>query len=284
MSAKNCKNPIHKPFLRWAGGKTHLVPLLLGLAPPDVNRGTYWEPFLGAGNLFFALRPLRAVLSDRNADLIMCFRAVREHPDLIYEYLQLHGARTSTVYYYTIRQQYNQSKDSVAKSAMFIYLNKTCFNGIWRVNKKGEFNVPYGHKEPPALPSRADLLAASSILENAELKVGDFRDVLADARAGDFVYLDPPYPPLNETACFVHYTQERFCMEDQIAVAEMATTLDKRGCRVLISNADTEFIRSLYDNFQVLEQGVTRWIRTDGKRYRVNEIVALNYDIVGGSY
>lgn len=280
MCAVDCRGSTAKPFLRWVGGKTHLVSFLRSLVPPDFNCGTYWEPFVGAGSLFFALRPSRAVLSDRNADLIACFRAVHERPDLVSRYLRMHAARTSKNYYYTIRARYNRSKDSTAKSAMFIYLNKTCFNGIWRVNKKGEFNVPYGHKEPPALPSRADLVAASNALRSAELRVGDFREILGEAQAGDFVYLDPPYPALNETAYFVHYTQERFGIDDQIAVAEMATLLSERGCRVLISNADTEFIRSLYDGFKVSERGVTRWIRTDGKRYQVSEIVALNYDLV----
>lgn len=280
MCIVGSKDLTPKPFLRWVGGKTHLVSFLCSLVPLDINRGTYWEPFLGAGSLFFALRPSRAVLSDRNADLIACFRAVRERPDLISRYLRMHAARTSKDYYYIIRARYNKSTDSIAKSAMFIYLNKTCFNGIWRVNKKGEFNVPYGHKEPPALPPRADLVAASNALRSAELRIGDFREVLGEAQPGDFVYLDPPYPPLNETAYFVHYTQERFGIDDQIAVAEMATLLSDRGCRVLISNADTGFIRSLYDGFKVSERGVTRWIRTDGKRYQVNEIVARNYDLV----
>jgi len=280
MRAASCKVITPKPFLRWAGGKTCSVPFLVGLVPSDVHRRTYWEPFLGAGSLFFALRPSRAVLSDRNADLIACFQAVRERPDLVSRYLQVHAARTSKDYYYTIRGRYNNSKESIAKSAMFIYLNKTCFNGIWRVNKKGEFNVPYGHKEPPALPSRADLVAASIALKTAKLRVGDFREVLEEAQTGDFIYLDPPYPPLNKTAYFTHYTQERFGETDQIAVAEMVTFLDKRGCRVLISNADTELIRSLYDGFQVFEQGVTRWIRTDGKRYQVNEIAVLNYHVI----
>jgi len=279
MKKVSSKESMPKPFLRWAGGKTYLVPFLRSLVPPDVNRGTYWEPFLGAGSLFFALQPPRAVLADRNADLIACFRAVREHPDLILRHLQAYAARTSEEYYYAARARYNKSMDSTAKSAMFIYLNKTCFNGIWRVNKKGEFNVPYGHKKPPALPSRAELLSASAALRSAELRAGDFREVLKEAEAADFIYLDPPYPPLNKTAYFTHYTQEGFGVDSQIAVAKIATLLDKRGCRVLISNADTEFIRSLYDGFQILERGVTRWIRTDGKRYQADEILVLNYDI-----
>lgn len=279
MTEMGGTKPIPRPFLRWAGGKTHSVAFLSSLFPPDIDSGTYWEPFLGAGSLFFSLLPSRAVLADRNTDLVACFRAVRDRPDLVLRYLRIHAAHTSESYYYAIRTRFNRSADSVAKSAMFIYLNKTCFNGIWRVNKKGEFNVPYGHKQHPALPSRTQLLSASTALESTELKAGDFREVLQKARSADFIYLDPPYPPLNKTAHFTHYTKEGFDTDAQIAVARMATLLDKRGCRVLVSNANTEFIRSLYDGFQILDRGVTRWIRADGKRYQADEIAVVNYDV-----
>ncbi len=277
MRLTHCQSQMVKPFLCWAGGKTHLITFLRELVPSDVNCGTYWEPFLGAGSLFFSLRPARAVLSDSNAELIACFRAVRRRPDLVSRYLRIHATRASKHYYYALRTRYNKSKDSLSKAAMFIYLNKACFNGIWRVNTKGEFNVPYGYKEHPALPSRAHLMAASDRLKKARLRVGDFRDILKAAQPGDFIYLDPPYPPLNETAYFTHYTRERFGKDDQIALAEIASLLTKRGCKVLISNADTHFIRALYKKFHVLKRGVTRWIRTDGKRYKAKEIALFNY-------
>jgi DNA adenine methylase len=278
MTTASCRNSKADPFLCWAGGKSRLIPFIASFVPSDLEHCTYWEPFLGAGSLFFALHPSRAILSDLNADLISCFRAVRQHHQLVAQYLRMHASRNSKAYYYAIRSRYNKSRNSITKSAMFIYLNKTCFNGIWRVNKKGEFNVPYGYKEPPALPSMTALIAASNALKSAKLMVGDFREILQEARAGDFVYLDPPYPPLNKTAYFTHYTQEGFEPKDQIAVAEVATSLDKKGCRVLISNADTKFIRSLYDGFRVIERSVIRWIRTDGKRYKAKEILILNYE------
>ncbi len=277
MVIENKNKSVLKPFLRWAGGKTRLVDFILGVVPQDLEKVTYWEPFLGAGSLFFALQPYRAVLADLNHDLIACFKAVREHPDLIANYLRRHARLTSKDYYYEIRTKYNRANDSIAKSVMFIYLNKTCFNGIWRVNEKGEFNVPYGYKEPPTLPSSKDLKAASVALKCADLKVGDFRQILEEVGTNDFVYLDPPYPPLNQTAYFTHYTQERFGISDHEALAEMAIRLSKKGCRVLVSNADTKFIRSLYNSFRVVQRKVTRWIRSDGKRYKAREILILNY-------
>lgn len=266
-----------KPFLRWAGGKRRLVPFLLNSVPSDVNRGIYWEPFLGAGSLFFALRPRRAVISDRNAQLIACFRAVRDHPDLVLKYVRMHAARTSDDYYKKIRLRYNKSRDSIAKAAMFIYLNKTCFNGIWRVNRKGEFNVPYGFKEPPAIPSKNDLLVASIALKNAEIRAEDFRGVLTGAQSGDFVYLDPPYPPLNGTSYFTHYTKDRFCDDDQEAVVRMASLLANRGCRVMISQARTPRIVKSFNNWHIEVLSVVRWITCKSKRHRVEEVVITNY-------
>ena len=266
-----------KPFLRWAGGKRRLVPFLLNSVPSDVNRGIYWEPFLGAGSLFFALRPRQAVISDRNADLIACFRAVRDHPDLVLQYLRMHAVRTSKDYYKKIRSRYNKARDSISKAAMFIYLNKTCFNGIWRVNRKGEFNVPYGFKEPPAMPSKTDLLAASIALKNAEIRAEDFRDVLTGVQSGDFVYLDPPYPPLNETSYFTHYTKDGFCEDDQEAVARMATLLANRGCRVMIFQAKTRGTVKSFNGWRIEVVSVVRWITCKSKRHRVKEIVITNY-------
>ncbi len=266
-----------RPFLRWAGGKRHLVPFLLSFVPSDVDRGIYWEPFLGAGSLFFALHPTRAILSDYNGDLIACFQAVRDRPDLVLRYLRMHAVCTSKDYYGKMRARYNKSKDSISKAAMFIYLNKTCFNGIWRVNQKGEFNVPYGFKEPPALPSRGDLIAASTTLKNAEIRVGDFREVLNEAQSGDFVYLDPPYPPLNETSYFTHYTQDRFSVDDQKDVAKMAILLDNRGCRVMISHAKTDEIMKSLKSWHVEVLSVVRWITCKSKKHRVKEIVIANY-------
>ena len=281
LKMKGKSNESVKPFLRWAGGKTRSTPFLRDLLPPNFSSiDIYYEPFLGAGSLFFHLGPQKAVLSDNNKDLIGCYRVAQENPDLISECLNQHLAKTCEEYYYKMRHKYNNTKPSISKAALFIYLNKTCFNGLWRVNKKGEFNVPYGFKEPPCLPSKEDLRKTSLALSNANLLHKDYREAVKDAKKGDFVYFDPPYPPLNGTSYFTHYTKERFTKEDHVKLALLAKELTKRDCYALISNADIPFIRSLYEGaFNICELEVTRWIRADGKRYKVREVAITNYDV-----
>jgi len=278
---KSCNKNRAKPFLRWAGGKTRLIRFLDNHLPKDFSNGNrYYEPFLGAGSLFFRLKPQKATLSDNNEDLIDCFQAVRKRPNLILKYLRQHLLSTCEEYYYKMREKYNTSKPSIAKAALFIYLNKTCFNGIWRVNKKGQFNVPYGFKEPPCLPSRDELFEASKVLSKARILQMDYKEIAKYVKQGDFVYFDPPYPPLNGTSNFTHYTRERFTEKDHYELARIAKIINEIGCYVLISNADTPYIRSLYeDDFNIFELEVTRWIRTDGKRYKAKEIAITNYDV-----
>lgn len=267
-----------RPFLRWAGGKTRSAPILAELMPlNDSNIGTYYEPFLGAASLFFRLTPQVAVLSDSNKGLIDCYRSVREDPVRVARLLWQQAKKTSKDYYYECRQEYNQSPPSVERAALFIYLNKTCFNGIWRVNHKGQFNVPYGYKQRPALPTEEELIRVSEALAAADIYSLDYKDAVCTAREGDFIYFDPPYPPLNGTSYFTHYTKERFTNEDHRKLAVLAKELTEKGCYVLISNSDTECIRSLYADFNILELEVVRWIRTDGKRYKAKEIAITNY-------
>ena len=266
-----------RPFLRWAGGKRKLVTLLLEFVPEDVLDRQYREPFVGAGALFFALRPRSATISDANDHLIMCYEYVRDRPDLVHRYLVHHAARTSERYYYAVRSDYTQSGPSAAQAARLIYLNSACFNGIFRVNKRGEFNVPYGRKEPPVLPTRAALRTASCSLRSAAIRVSDYRKALADAESGDFVYLDPPYPPLNGTAYFTHYTPDRFGEGDQRRLAVAFRELHERGCLLMMSNADTELIRKLYDAFTIDELSVTRYVTCKRRKHRVKELVITNY-------
>lgn len=283
-SMKSKDNGSVKPFLRWAGGKTQSIPFLKDHLPSDfstINRyNRYFEPFLGAGSVFFSLRPRKAILSDINKDLIECYQAIKQRPDLVSRYLDQHLTKTCEAYYYQMRHKYNYSKPSICRAALFIYLNKTCFNGIWRVNKKGEFNVPYGQQDQPSLPSKEELLKVSIALSNAEIEQKNYKDIMEEVKKEDFVYLDPPYPPLNSTSNFTHYTKEGFAKEDHKELALFARELTNKGCYVLISNSDTEYIRSLYkDDFNIFELEVTRLIRADGKRYKVNEIAVTNYDL-----
>lgn len=270
-----------KPFLRWAGGKTRSIPFLEKHLPPNVSSmHRYYEPFIGAGSLFFHIKPSKAILSDNNKDLIECYETVQKRPDAIITYLEQYLSNTCEEYYYQMREKYNTSKHSIARAALFIYLNKTCFNGIWRVNKKGEFNVPYGFKEPPALPSKEELRNVSISLSNVELIHSDYKEAVKNAKRDDFIYFDPPYLPLNGTSCFTRYTRDRFTKDDHDELALLAKKLTSKGCYVLISNADGPYIRSLYeDDFNIFELEVTRWIRSDGKRYKVKEVAITNYDV-----
>jgi DNA adenine methylase len=267
-----------KPFLRWAGGKSKVVQHLVQYVPS--HYGAYWEPFLGAGALFFRLAPEAAYLSDLNEDLIECFRHVRANPDLIHRYLREHARRTSEDYYYLVRDKYNSGRTSFSQAARFIYLNKTNFNGIFRVNLGGEYNVPYGHKDPPALPSLDDLRTASDILSSAKLETGSFEGVLlaTSPQEGDLVYLDPPYPPLNETAYFRHYTRHRFSLDDHKRVAQVAELLRGKGVFVMVSNADIAEIRSLYRDWYRHKLPVVRWVAANGNRTKVSELVITSYD------
>ena len=189
------------PFLRWVGGKRRLASNLLNYLPRDIEERLYCEPFVGAGSLFFALQPQKAFISDLNDHLIKCYLAVRDKPDLVFSYLNDHAKKSCREYYYEVRGKYNRCNNrdsfSVAQAARFIYLNQTSFNGVFRVNKRGEYNVPYGLKEPPFLPSLDHLRSVSKALKHARLAVLPFEEAIVDATASDFHYLDPPYPPLN---------------------------------------------------------------------------------------
>jgi DNA adenine methylase len=274
------------PFLRWAGGKRQVLRQLRLFLPEDIENRHYREPFAGAAALFFSLSPKVATLSDANKHLIDCYQYVRESPGVVSNYLERHAQATSQRHYYTVREQYNSSAPSPEQAARFIYLNKTCFNGIFRVNQHGEFNVPYGWKVPPALPTREDLVRASKALRRATLRAEGFSTVLKDAREGDFVYLDPPYPPLNGTSYFTHYTADRFGELDQAEVARVAADLDRRGSSVLITNADTPAIRKRYRQFFMKRLSVTRFVTCKSKKHRVSELVITNYSLDGanGSY
>ncbi len=271
------RSPI-APLLRWVGGKRRLVRQLVAHLPKDIANVTYNEPFLGAASLFLFLQPNAAVLSDANQPLIDCYRFVRSSPDLVYRHLLLHAAKSSAAYYRKVRTQYNRAGPSAAQAARFIYLNKTCFNGIFRVNTNGKFNVPYGWKEPPLLPTLHEMRAASKALRRARLRAAPFEATLQHLGRGDFVYLDPPYPPLNGTSYFAHYTADRFSREKQEGLARMVQRLDRRGVEFLMSNADIPLIRQLYGAFSIHEVSVTRYVTCRATKHRTGELIITNYD------
>ena len=203
---------------------------------------------------------------------------MRDNPDLVSQYLARHLRQQCEDYYYSVRETFNTaSTTTTAQAARFIYLNKSCFNGIYRVNQHGQFNVPYGHKDPPAIPSREDLRQVSRALATTKLRTGDYREILADVKSGDFVYLDPPYPPLNGTAYFTHYTPARFGWDDHEQLAKCVDRLVRKGAMVMISNADLPRVHSAFSQYRIQRLNVVRYITCRKQKHRIGEVVITSY-------
>ncbi len=269
-----------RPFVKWAGGKSQLLGQFQALYPKPGSVGRYLEPFLGSGAVFFhvqaLLQPSHALLCDTNAELIDTFLAVRDELDALIELLRQHQKQHCESYFYEARTHSPQTR--AARAARLIYLNKTGFNGLYRVNSRGIFNVPFGHRVNPTILSEALLRAVSIALQKAQLHARDFRDLSAVARKGDFIYFDPPYQPLSKTAKFTSYTSGSFGEKDQRDLAALYAELDRRGCLLMLSNSDTPLIRELYADFRIHHVSARRMINSDGKkRGPVSEVVVLNY-------
>jgi len=262
-----------RPFLKWAGGKTALLPQLLDAAPAQID--TYYEPFLGGGALFFALqaeeRFRRAVLSDSNKELINAYTQVRDNVDRLIRALSVHqrkyrAAEDRAKYYYTIRAK--ELRCDLGGAANLIFLNKTCFNGLYRVNSKNQFNVPHGRYANPTICDESNLRAASEASQGVELRVGDFATAPHRAGRGDFVYFDPPYVPLSETANFTNYTAAGFGLEEQRRLARTASRLVSGGASIALSNSAHPDVAALYTevSFRRIEVHAPRAINAVGAR------------------
>jgi DNA adenine methylase len=270
---------VPRPFLRWAGGKQRLAASLLEFLPSEERYERYFEPFLGGGAVYFAAQPKVATVSDANKELVNCYQQVRRNPNAVGSFIRKYARRDSASFFYRTREEVRGRISGPKQAARFIYLNKAAFNGIYRVNKKGKFNVPYGPSENgPAVPSQSTLMAVSQCLNRASVVSGDFEKVLRKAKRGDFVYLDPPYPPRSETAYFVHYCADRFDWKEQLRVAKVFRQLARKGCLVMLSNADQKKVVALYKEFRVHRLAATRWLGSNGDRFGVREIVVTNYD------
>jgi DNA adenine methylase len=265
------------PFLRWVGGKRSLVPLLSRYLPSDWQDRRYVEPFLGAASLFFALRPDVALLNDANRSLIECYKQIKRQPKTVSVALKALLNRHSPDAYYEVRDEFNQRRPSAAQAARFIYLNHACFNGIFRVNMSGEFNVPFGRNPESAAPRASELRAVSRLLQGATLKSLDFNKLLLSCEETDFVYLDPPYPPLNSTAYFSQYTATSFSAVDQENVAIAFINLANLGAKVMVSNADTPTVRRLYRGFRIRSLDVMRYVSAKSVKHSVGEVIVTSY-------
>jgi DNA adenine methylase len=244
---KKKSDEITKPFLKWAGGKTQLLNQLNNYIPSSYN--TYIEAFLGGGALFFSLKPSKAILSDINPELINCYKVVRDDVDVLIKVLDKYV--NEEVFYYEIRSKDILKLSNIERAARFIYLNKTCFNGLYRENKKGEFNVPFGKNNNATICDVERLKDASKALQNAKIICADYKFVLRRyAQSGDFVFLDPPYHPVSESADFKRYTKESFYEDDHIELRNEVNRLVRNGVNVVSTNSNTDYINELYTAFE----------------------------------
>jgi DNA adenine methylase len=281
---RSTKEPLLLPlFLKWAGGKLQLIEQFKNLFPHNFNN--YYEPFIGSGAVFFYLKSKlklhKVFLSDANEELINCFVAVRDKPSELIELLSNHQKKHSKEYYYAVRSIECDRLDSVNKAARLIYLNKTCFNGLYRVNSKGQFNVPMGDYENPCIFDKNTLYQASQLLQGVHLRVMTFEKVLNFAQKDDFIYLDPPYIPLSKTSSFTQYSKGSFSGKEQKCLSEVFRILDLRGCFVMLSNSDHALTRELYRDYEknIVIVRAKRMINSVGsKRGVINEVVVTNYD------
>lgn len=278
------------PFLKWAGGKSRLLSVFDRYFPKSY--GTYFEPFLGAGAVFFHLTSkdmiAESIISDSNMDLMNCYSVTRNRLKSLLSNLRILQKRVNdkSFYYSHVRPRFNQInldnglKGNVEKASLLIYLNKTCYNGLYRVNSKGEFNVPWGRYKSPRILDESNLRAVSSVLNKPGVRImcDDYAKVAQYARKGDFVYFDPPYQPLSRTASFTSYTANNFELKDQIRLARLFQKLDSRGCLLMLSNSPRA--ESLYagHGYRIERVKAARAINSvGGKRGPVDEILVMNY-------
>ena len=266
------------PIVKWVGGKRQLMFELLKNMPKTYNR--YFEPFIGGGALFFELQPDNAYISDMNEELINLYQVVRDEVDELICDLQKHDI--SKEYFMEIRnvdrtEEYQNWSD-VQKASRFIYLNRTCFNGMYRVNSKGEFNVPFGHYKNPRILDENNLINCSNLLQGIEIKHADFSEILKKVKKGDFVYFDPPYVPLSETSSFTSYTKEGFDIDMQFKLRDVCDELDTMGVNFLLSNSDTKLVNDLYENYNIKKVFASRQINANADgRGKITEVLVRNY-------
>ncbi|MEX1409178.1 DNA adenine methylase [Enterococcus sp. GC33] len=284
--SKTTKNPLVKPFVKWAGGKRQLMSEIIKYKPKSYKK--FVEPFVGGGSVFMELQNNKTVINDFNSELINTYIVIRDNLDeLIFE-LEKHKKNDSKEYFYELREWDRdgtlEKKSNVERASRFIYLNKTCFNGLFRVNSQGQFNVPYGNYKNPNIVNKEVLIADSKFLNKSGIKImnEDFEKAAKAARKGDFVYFDPPYAPLVEDSQnFVGYTLNGFDYEEQVRLRDLFVTLDKKGCFVMLSNSSSKLIHDLYSDYKdtTIIIGATRNINSKASgRGKVDEVLIMNYN------
>ncbi len=272
-----------KPFLKWVGGKRQLLSQFEPYFPKKFKR--YFEPFLGSGAVFYYLwnsgkLPEQLFLFDNNDELINVYCVVRDKLNALIELLAIHQENHGEAYYYKIRMLDRQDVElsEVEWAARTIYLNKTCYNGLYRVNQKKQFNVPIGRYKNPRILHKSVLKAASIALQNVSIERKDFRGIVDLAQRGDFFYFDPPYDPLSKTSNFTSYTSGNFGNNDQQALANVFSELDRKGCLCMLSNSHTPFVLELYQDFKIELVDARRAVNSNANsRGHIKEVLVLNY-------
>lgn len=278
-----------KPILKWVGGKTQLLSELYSLLPNE-KITTYCEPFLGGGAMLFNIQPNIAYVNDSNTELINVYNTIKLYPEELI--LELNKYDNTSDFYYKIRSLDREpdkfmNLSSIQRAARFIYLNKTCFNGLYRENSKGQFNVPYGNYKNPNFINMIGIRNMSQYFNTANIHFTscDFSQILNIIPSESFVYIDPPYDPISETSNFTNYTSRSFTKIDQVRLRDCCDNLTKRGIKFMLSNSDTDFIRYLYINYNITEVLARRNINCNGnKRNSIKELVIRNYDYKQSRY
>lgn len=278
------KNPMVAPILKWVGGKRQLLDDIQPLVP---KCSTYYEPFIGGGAVLFGTQPNKAVINDSNEELINVYQTIKSSPNELIEALIQHKGNSCEDYYYEIRaldrdkEAYAELSD-VERAARIIYLNKTCYNGLFRVNSSGEFNSPWGRYTNPNITNETTIRALHNYLNKANItiKCGDYREALKGIRKGAFVYLDPPYMPISESSSFTGYTVGGFDEQEQIALKEQCDILNSRGIKFLLSNSSCPFIEDLYKDYKIEHVRAKRAVNSKAdKRGAVEEVLVRNYEL-----
>ena len=268
-------------FVKWAGGKKQLLNQFKQFFPEKIDR--YLEPFAGGGAVAFYIiknyKPKEIIISDVNEELINAYNVIKTNVEELINLLKEYKLKHNKLTYYSIREEDPSLLSKVSRAARFIYLNKTCFNGLYRVNSKGQFNVPMGKYKNPGICQEKDLREISKLLKNVNLKTESFEKILNYTKKGDFVYLDPPYYPLKKDS-FTTYTKGNFLEKEQRKLKEVFEKLDKKGCKIMLSNSNTKFIKNLYKKYKPKFVQATRMINCDAtKRGKIKEIVVTNYNL-----
>lgn len=271
-----------KPFTKWTGGKRQLLPVLKKNMPD--NFGTYFEPFIGGGALFFNELPEKAIINDANTQLIQAYKQIRDNVEELLEYLEVHQIKNTKEYYYELRVMDRDGRleklSKAEQAARLIYMLRVDFNGLYRVNSKNQFNVPYGRYSNPKIADNSLLHDISKYLNNNDIIISnsDFEKSVEKCETGDFVYFDPPYVPLSDTRSFTSYTQDGFTLDDQTRLRDTFKRLTERGVKCLLSNSNTDIIKELYKDFNVQIIDSTHVIAAkSASRNKISEVLIKNY-------